>query len=225
VRSRLNFTPAQAPWVLPVSLFLGAFAWSFVYVSLPFYAREISTVDEAATLRWTGWILGITPLVNVVTNPVWGRWASSGNAKRFYVAVEMGQGALFLLTALARTLPELFLARLVLGFMGAASTFALVMATSAGGDLRRQVAMMQSGMTVGQVLGPLAGALAAERFGFPRSFALGGLILLACAVLVAWGSGPGRRRRPRRPSLAPPPPARSLRPACSCWSVPRRSSS
>ena len=170
-----------------MSLFLGSFAWSFVYVSMPFYIQEISAVDEAATLRWTGWILGITPLMNAVTNPLWGRWASAGNAKRFYVAVEVGQGILFVLTALARTLPELFLARFVLGFMGAASTFAFIMAMGAGGDLRRQVALIQSGMTVGQVVGPLAGALAAERFGFQRSFALGGLILLGCAVLVAWG--------------------------------------
>jgi DHA1 family multidrug resistance protein-like MFS transporter len=174
-------------WVLPLTLFFSSFAWSFVYVSMPFYVTSISTLDEAATLRWTGWILGITPLVNVLTNPVWGRWATSGNAKRFYVAVEVGQGLVFLLTALARTLPELLLARFLLGFMGAASTFALVIASRSGGDVRRRVSLIQSGITVGQVVGPLAGAVAAHRFGFRPSFAMGGMTLLGCGILVARG--------------------------------------
>lgn len=35
------------------------------FVSLPFHIQRISTTDPAATLRWTGWILGITSLVTV----------------------------------------------------------------------------------------------------------------------------------------------------------------
>src|SRR5438034_968156 len=54
-------------------MFFGSFAWSFVFVSLPFHIQRISPLDPAATLRWTGWILGITSLVTVVTAPVWGR--------------------------------------------------------------------------------------------------------------------------------------------------------
>jgi MFS family permease len=42
-------------------------------------------------------------------------------------------------------------------------------------------------MTVGQVLGPLAGAIAAARLGFRPSFVAGGLVLLACAAVVRWG--------------------------------------
>ena len=46
-------------------MFFGSFAWSFVLVSQPFHIQRISTTDPAATLRWTGWILGITSLVTV----------------------------------------------------------------------------------------------------------------------------------------------------------------
>ena len=46
--------------VLPAGNLLGTVAWSFVSVSLPFHVRAISDVDAAATLRWTGFILGIT---------------------------------------------------------------------------------------------------------------------------------------------------------------------
>ena len=60
-------------WVLPASMLLGTFAWSFVYVSLPFHIQKMSTLDAAATLRWTGWVLGISPLITVITAPISGR--------------------------------------------------------------------------------------------------------------------------------------------------------
>jgi hypothetical protein len=44
----------RAEWVLPASMLIGTFAWSFVYVSLPFHIQKMSSLDPAATLRWTG---------------------------------------------------------------------------------------------------------------------------------------------------------------------------
>jgi MFS family permease len=175
--------------LLPVTMFIGTFAWAFVYVSLPFHIQAISTVDAASTLRWTGWILGVSSLVTVVTAPLWGRYAERGNPRALYMLVETLQGVAFFGMALARTLPELLVARLILGFMGAASTFAFIIASRAGspGAVRRQVAAIQSAMTVGQVIGPLAGAIAAARLGFRTSFVVGGCILLGCAALVRWG--------------------------------------
>ncbi len=180
-------------------MFLGSFAWSFVYVSLPFHIQTISTLDPVSTLRWTGWILGVSSLLTVVTAPFWGRFAERANTKALYVVTQFLQGTCFFGTALARTLPELFLSRLVLGVMGASSTFAFVDAGRAADavEVRRQVTAVQSGMTIGQVMGPLVGAIAAARLGFRASFVVGGLILWACGGLVVWGlpsssgAGPG----------------------------------
>jgi MFS family permease len=170
-------------------MFFGTFAWSFVYVSLPFHVQRISTGDATATLHWTGWILGISPLATVVTAPLWGRLAGRGNPKAYFVLVQLLQGAAFFAMAAARTLAELFLSRLVLGVMGAASTFAFISAGRSDdpGEVRRQVAAMQSAMTVGAVIGPLGGAIAAARLGFAPSFVLGGVVLLGCGALVHWG--------------------------------------
>jgi len=175
--------------VLPLAMFFGSFSWSFVYISLPFHIQRISTWDAAGTLTWTGWIMGITPLATVVTAPVWGRWAERGSPKTLYAVVQVTQGLAFLGTAAARTLIELFLCRVVLGVTGAASTFAFVSAGRSHDprDVRRQVAAIQSGMTIGQVLGPLVGAIAAARLGFRASFVVGAAILFGCGALVRWG--------------------------------------
>ncbi|MGH7398772.1 MAG: MFS transporter [Candidatus Rokuibacteriota bacterium] len=181
-------------WVLPTSMLLGTFAWSFVYVSLPFHIQSMSTLDAAATLRWTGWILGISPLITVVTTPISGRICERVDPKRGFIAVQAFQGLGFVGMALARTLPEMLAARVLLGLMGAVSTFAFIMVGRSGGDVRRQVSYIQSGMTLGQVLGPAAGAVVAARIGFRLSFVLGAVMLWACSALVSWGVPAGGPR-------------------------------
>lgn len=197
----------RARWVMPFAMFVGTFAWSFVYVSLPFYIHRLSTLDEASTIRWTGWILGISPLITVVIAPISGRLAGRGDPKAFYMVVQLLQGIGFVLMALARTLPEMLGARLLLGLMGASSTFAFIMAGQRpGGDMRRDISAIQSAMTLGQVLGPPVGAMAASRVGFQESFLLGGMLLWGCCVIVGLGAPTGRGKtaaegRPGRTSL------------------------
>ena len=185
---------------LTISMFLGSFAWSFAFISLPFYIEAISPYDPATTLRWTGWILGISSLVTVVTSPAWGRVGERGDARTQYLVVQVFQGVAFMGMAIAHTLPQLFVARLILGAMGASSTLAFLIAGRRGNPLevRNEVAAVQLAMTTGQVLGPLGGALAAARFGFRPSFVLGGLILLGSAAFVHWGVriAPGLARAP-----------------------------
>jgi DHA1 family multidrug resistance protein-like MFS transporter len=175
--------------VLPLAMFFGTFSWSFVYISLPFHIQRISTWDEVATLAWSGWILGIPNLVTVAAAPFWGGLAERRNPKRLYVMAQTFQGVAFLGMAVARTLPGLLAVRVVLGFIGASSTFAFVSAGRNADPLevRRQVASVQSAMTVGQVIGPLVGAVAAARVGFRESFVVGAIILFACGALAWWG--------------------------------------
>jgi DHA1 family multidrug resistance protein-like MFS transporter len=184
----------RAEWVLPASMLIGTFAWSFIYVSLPFHIQKMSTLDPAATLRWTGWILGISPLITVITAPISGRVGEHIDPKRGFIAVQAFQGLGFLGMAMARTLPEMLVARMLLGLMGAVSTFAFIMIGRSGGDVRRQVSYIQSGMTLGQVLGPAAGALVAARVGFRLSFVLGAFMLWGCSALVSWGVPTGKPR-------------------------------
>ena len=173
-------------------MFSGTVAWSFVSVSLPFHVRAISDVDAVATLRWTGWILGVTALTTVLTAPAWGWIGERYDPRRLYIVIEVLQGLGFFLMALARTLFELFSARLVLGFWGAASTFSFIIAGRERdpAETRRQVARMQASMMVGQVLGPLFGAMAAAQLGFRLSFVLAGLVLFATAAFVLLGLPP-----------------------------------
>jgi MFS family permease len=179
----------RAARALTVSMFLGSLSWSFVFISLPFFVQTVSPYDPATTLRWTGWIVGVPSLVTVLTGPAWGRVGARGNPRTYYLATQLLQGLVFLAMAVTRTLHELLAVRFVLGAMGAASTLAFIIAgrESDPAEVRRQVAAVQLAMTVGQVLGPLGGAVVAARLGFRASFLVGGLILLGSAAFVHWG--------------------------------------
>jgi MFS family permease len=186
---------------LTISMFLGSFAWSFAFISLPFYIQSISPYDSATTLRWAGWILGISSLVTVLTSPAWGRVGERGDPRKQYILVQIFQGVAFMGMAIAHTLPQLLVARLILGAMGAASTLAFIIAGRRTDpvEVRRDVAAVQLAMTMGQVLGPLGGATAAARVGFRPSFVLGGAILLGSAAFVHWGVRlPAHLERTRR---------------------------
>ena len=108
--------------------FLGSLAWSFVFVALPFQVERLSTSGPAGTLAWTGWILGVPSLAAVVTGPIWARYGERTDPKAVCVLVQTLQGLGFVATAMAHSVIQLFIARLLLGTVGSFSTLAFVIA-------------------------------------------------------------------------------------------------
>jgi DHA1 family multidrug resistance protein-like MFS transporter len=142
----------------------------------------------------------VPSLVTVLTGPAWGRAGARGNPRTYYLLTQLLQGLVFVAMAVTRTLAELLVVRLLLGSMGAASTLAFIIVgrESDPAAVRRQVAAVQLAMTVGQVLGPLGGAMVAARLGFRASFVVGGVILLGSAAFVHWDVRmPAALERPR----------------------------
>jgi MFS family permease len=175
--------------VLIAVTFLGALAWSFVFVVLPFQVERVSTSGPAGTLAWTGWILGITSLTAVVSGPLWARYGERTDPKRACVLVQTLQGLGFLATGFARSVLELFLARLMLGTVGSFSTLAFIIAGREGDPavMRRRLATIQSALVLGTLVGPLPGAIAGNRIGFRMTFFLGALVLVVSSAMLQWG--------------------------------------
>src|SRR5262245_4829450 len=186
--------------VLAVVMFLVSFAWSSVYVGLPFYVERITRTQPDTTIAWTGWILGISSLVGMVASPLWARYAAQADARTTLVVLQVLQGLGFLGAAFADSPLELFVARFLLGAVGATSTLLFMLAGEASdpAERRQKLALIQSANTTGQIVAPLVGAVAAARLGFRLSFAFGGLVLTGCGALVQW------RQPPAAPSDAAP---------------------
>jgi MFS family permease len=160
-------------------------AWSFTHVAIPFYVHDVSPYDPATTLRWTGWIMGIPYPLTIVTTPWWIRLARHA-PRRFLLLTHGVQGVLFLLLGLSTDLTALLAVRALLGAAGPATVFAFMVATRTNTtDQRSPIAAMQSAGTLGQVLGPLFGALGVAHLGYTLAFAAGAAILLLSVGPVA----------------------------------------
>jgi MFS family permease len=175
--------------VLIAVMFLGSVAWSFVFVALPFQVERLSTSGPAGTLAWTGWILGIPSLASVVAGPLWARYGERTDPKAACVLVQALQSLGFVATALARSVIQLFVARLMLGVVGSFSTLAFVIVGREADPtiMRRRLAAIQSALVLGSLVGPLPGAIAGARLGFRLTYLIGALVLAISAALLQWG--------------------------------------
>ncbi len=191
--------------------FLGSLAWSFVFVALPFQVERLSTSGPAGTLAWTGWILGIPSLAAVITGPIWARYGERTDPKAVCVLVQTLQALGFVTTAIAGSVIELFIARLLLGTVGSFSTLAFVIAgrETDAALMRRRLAAIQSALVVGTLVGPLPGAVAAARLGFRLTYLIGALVLVISASLLQWGMA-SPLPRPREAAQRPRMPAHTM---------------
>lgn len=176
--------------ILPAAVFLNTFGWGFAQVSLPFYVRAISPGDIAYTLRWTGWIMGITPLLVLATTPLWIRWTRSWDPRKSFALADGLQGAALLMLCFIKTVTGVFAARLFLGLGGPANTFAFIIAGQSTRNVAWTISAMHSAVTAGILVAPLAGALAAAHFGYGPSFTLGAIVLWSSAGLVRLATPP-----------------------------------
>lgn len=167
----------------PVVIFCYQFMTVVVNVTLAFYVQAM--LPGALGLQWTGWMLGVVPLLAILTTPVWMHWASGPNPRRLYLLSQIFQGVTYLGMAIARTLPELFACRVGLGLSGPAQSIVQVMVGRTGGpNVRWIVSGIQTATTLGTALAPVGAAFLAARFGFTLAFAVGAVVMWACGAAL-----------------------------------------
>lgn len=189
-----------------------AFALNFMFVFLPFYIRSVSPMDEAATLRWTGLILGAASATATVGSTFWGSLSDRYSPKGLFERGLISHAILVILMAFTTDVRLLLAIRIVQGFLGGISTIGLIIvsAVSSEEQLPRRLGTYQAALTLGQIFGPPLGAVGAELLGFRGAFLASGVILcgvylfsrLALARIPPCPRKPGGETVPRRQVLA-----------------------
>ncbi len=186
--------------------FAMAFALNFMFVFLPFYIRTISDLDETATLRWTGLILGAAAATATFGSAFWGSLSDRFSAKALFERGLISHTIIVTAMAFTSDLRLLFAIRLVQGFLGGISTIGLIIvsATSNEEQRPRRMGTFQSALTLGQIFGPPVGGLGAEWLGFRASF-LASAVMLVCVCVFAHLALSRIPPQPRRESGEPIP--------------------
>ncbi len=158
-----------------------AFAINFMTVFLPFYVHDISTLDEAATLRWTGLIVGMSSALATFGSTFWANLTARYSPKALYERGVLSHAILVTLMGFVTDLRLLLLIRIMQGFLGGISTIGLIIvsAISTEDQLARRMGLYQSALTLGQIFAPPLGAMAAAAFGYRGAFVASGMMILA----------------------------------------------
>ena len=170
--------------VVSTTQFFLAFALNFMLVFLPFYVHRISALEEAATLRWLGLIVGAAPAMATFGSTFWGRLTDRYSPKGLFERGMLSHAILVTLMAFTTDLRLLFAIRVVQGFLGGISTIGLIIvaAISTEDELARRMGIYQSALTLGQIFAPPLGAMAAAAFGFRGAFLTSGLMLFVVCL-------------------------------------------
>jgi len=175
--------------VLTTAQFSISFALNFMFVFLPFYVQAVSPLDESATLRWTGLIVGAASATATIGSAFWGHLTSRFSPKVILERGLLSHAILVGLMAFTADLRLLLLIRIVQGFLGGISTIGLIIisAISTPDQLARRMGTYHSALTLGQIFSPPLGAMAAATFGYRGAFLASSLMMLAIFLFCQFG--------------------------------------
>ncbi len=157
-----------------------AFCFNFVMVFLPFLIHKVSPYSSEQTLIWLGLIMAAPSFVAAVVSTSWGSLASRFSPKLLFIRGLISHAITILLMGFVSSLPILLALRIVQGLLGGVSTVGLIILSSSSSKewTSRDIAFYQNSMTLGQLMGPPVGALAAAALGYTGAFVCASALVL-----------------------------------------------
>jgi DHA1 family multidrug resistance protein-like MFS transporter len=166
------------------SQFGAASSFNFLNVFLPFYIFNISPYSFEETLLWIGAILGSSGMVTAITSTFWGSMTHHFSPKALYLRGLIAHSIMIFLMGFTTDLHVLLILRICQGLIGGISTIGMVIVSSS--SLRERVSLdmgiYQSSMTLGQLVGPPLGSLAAVTLGYKGAFASASVVIFAVSI-------------------------------------------
>ncbi len=169
---------------ISLSQFGMAMSANFIMVFLPFYTFKISPYSSQETLIWVGLIMGAHPFIVMIASNFWGVLTSRFSPKLLYMRGLLANTVLFLLMGFTSNLHVLLILRVFQGIFGGISTVGLIIISSSSSRERisADIGFFQTFLTLGQLVGPPIGALAASVFGYRGAFVSVSVFILVVII-------------------------------------------
>lgn len=180
------------PWqrnqyVMVATVFVVFAGFAFVLPFLPLYVRELGVVGDERVALWSGFLIGIGPLLAGLLAPAWGRLADKHGQKTMALVALGAYVLLLALSAAVRDVYELLATRVALGLFGGIGPLGLAMATSQGPreQTGKAVGLIEAAKILSAAVGPFAGGALASAVGSRRTFLAAAVACAAAFALVA----------------------------------------
>jgi len=180
---------SQAAWrrtfvVLLIGSFLAATSYTMVVPFLPLFLPEIGVHAHVET--WAGVLFSASYLAGAVVSPYWGALADRYGRRPMMLRAGFGLTLVYLLTGLARSLPELLLLRLAQGVLAGyiPAATALLGSITPEANVGYALSFLSIASATGNIVGPLLGGVLASAFGNRIAFMSAGVVVLPAALLT-----------------------------------------
>ncbi len=175
---------------MSIAQFLSGIGFSIIFPFLPFYFRELGLKTDQEVLLWMGYIGLAFGITMGFSAPIWGLVADR-YGRKLMVIRSMFAGAVVLgLMGLATSPWHIFFLRILQGMTTGTVTASVTMVSSVtpAAQLGLSLGILQTALLLGNVIGPLAGGILADWFGYRIPCGIAFVVLMAGTFLVIFGS-------------------------------------
>ena len=172
-------------WAVCGAELLAIAGFSAFWPIIPYYIQFLG-VQGAAVATWAGMISAVASLTRGVAGPFWGALSDRYGRKLMVERAMFAGCILTLLMGLAHNVEQLTLLRLLQGALTGTMTAAMTLVASVTPRERlgETLGRLQLAIYLGQSLGPLAGGLVADHWGYRSVFGMTSAFLGGAGLIV-----------------------------------------
>jgi MFS transporter, DHA1 family, multidrug resistance protein len=176
--------------VVSIAQFLSGIGFSIFFPFLPFYFRELGIASDREVLLWVGYVSVAFGITMSVSAPLWGLVADRYGRKIMVVRSMIAGSIVLGLMGLATNPWHIMILRIVQGMTTGTITASVTLVSSMTPveNLGLSLGILQTALLMGNVVGPLAGGVLADWFGYRVPCGIAFLTLMAGAILVIFGA-------------------------------------
>lgn len=179
-------------WILSISMTLLSACYTMLVPFLPVYLLELG-VEQQDVALWSGAVFSITFCIAGIMAPIWGKLADERGKKMMAIRAGIGIGIAYALTGLVTGPWQLLATRALQGFANGFMPAAMTMVSLSVPKEKVGTALgiFQTGLIVGNVIGPLLGGMVEAVVGMrPVFYIAGGVLLVVTAIVAIWVKEP-----------------------------------
>jgi DHA1 family multidrug resistance protein-like MFS transporter len=170
--------------VLSLTTFLISCCWSQVVPFLPLFIKELGV--KSGLSFWAGIMMAAPTIAAIVMMPYWGKLADKCSCKLMIIRAGICISLIYLGMSYCWTLCQLLLLHLLTGvlngFIPASTT--LVVTNTPKSKATRYVAVIQSVVAFGTIIGPMIGSILTNCMGYRHAILTASIVVAVAVVLV-----------------------------------------
>lgn len=172
-------------WIITASMTVLAICYTMIIPFLPIYLLELGVPKDDVAL-WSGLVFGITFLIAGIMAPIWGKIADNKGKKRMALRAGFAIAVSYVLIGMVSNEYELLLGRAFVGFANGFYPAAMTMVSLSVDEKQvgRALGIFQTGLILGNVVGPFLGGAIESIVGMRPVFYVSGIVVLIATLAV-----------------------------------------